>query len=300
MKRREWRIQNSEILRLSNMNKDRVLIFQIGTSERTISLSLYAINQLGFKNVVSLIDPSTSFYEKLRQFIEHSYKNINKYDFFIKTDADEIIFEEINELINFASKNKELRFIEGLAIDKFMKKPRGGGPKLYTREGIIAAYEAKEKIVECKKPESDLVDIIVEREKRGGLKAPYFMCLKQPTCLHEYEQLPSKVCNSFINRLKRNHSHLYDLQKLTTEESLYKISFLEGIKLAREIKRDASVNVNSSNFIDLSYIDDMVEKQFNFNPIIRDEEIENMYLKLKKEFKLRNFLMQSKKERNVI
>ena len=284
MKRRGWRIQNSEILRLSNMNKDRILIFQIGSSERTINLSLYAINQLGFKNVVSLINPDTSFYEKLRQFIEYSYKNIDKYDFFIKTDADEIIFEEVNELVNFAVKNKELRYIEGLAIDKFMKKPRGGGPKLYTREGIIAAHEAKEKIVECKKPESDLIDIIVERKKMGGLKPPYFMCLKQPTCLHEYEQMPSKVCNSFINRLKRNHAHLYDVQKLTTEAHLYKTSFLEAIKI---FKNSANINLNSSSFIDLSYVDDMVKKHFNFNPIIRDEEIENVYLKLKKEFDLR-------------
>ena len=43
------------------------------------------------------------------------------------------------------------------------------------------------------------------------------------TALHEYEQLPSKVCNSFLNRLYRNHyPRLYDDEYLKNLPQDYK------------------------------------------------------------------------------
>ena len=193
------------------MNNNKIHVSVFSTGERTEKLALYAINRLGFKNVNLISNPKTSFAQKFKEFVNTAYKNIDRFDYFLRSDADEIIYDNVFKFIEKAIKNEEFLFAHGFFIDAFMKKPRGGGPKLFSKKAIVKMKENISLIKECAKPESYYIKLIT------GQKYPYFMTIFEATCLHEFEQQPSKVSNSFLNRLKRNHLHLYDVNKLLSK-----------------------------------------------------------------------------------
>ena len=234
------------------MNKSKIHVTVFSTGERTESLALHGIKTLGFNNI-NLISGPSSFAEKFKVFVEHSHENIDKFDYFLRSDADEIIYDNVFNFIETAIQNKEFLFAHGFFIDAFMKKPRGGGPKLFSKKAIIKMNQNIDLIKECPKPESYYVKLMT------GQKYPYFMTIYEATCLHEYLQHPSKVGNSFLNRLKRNHQHLYDITKLLSKDSLYRQSFEHAITI---FKKGVNINNNSSKFIDMSMLDDIAYKRF--------------------------------------
>ena len=97
------------------MNIDRILICIFHYNERTIELNKYYWEKLGFKNI-KIFSSKSGFYEKLNEMIEYSYKNNKKYDLIIKSDADELVFNEIFKLIN---KAYNLHLCHGSFFDKF-------------------------------------------------------------------------------------------------------------------------------------------------------------------------------------
>jgi len=254
------------------MNKDKIHVSVFSTGERTEKLSLYAINSLGFKNVKLISDPKTSFADKFKEFVETAYENIDNYDYFLRSDADEIIYDNVFKFIDKAIKNEEFLFAHGFFIDAFMKKPRGGGPKLFSKKAVIKMRENLGSIKECTKPESYFIKLVT------GQKYPYFMTIYEATCLHEYEQHPSKVANSFLNRLKRNHTHLYDLQELLNRKDVYENSFANAIK----IFKGNVVDNNSSKFVDMNFLDTSAYERFlNVKKDIPQENFETIYEKLR-------------------
>lgn len=254
------------------MNKDKIHISVFSTGERTEQLALYAINYLGFKNVNLISDHKTSFAEKFKEFVETAYENIDNYDYFLRSDADEIIYDNVFNFINEAIKNKEFLFAHGFFIDAYMKKPRGGGPKLFSKKAIMKMRENICSIKECTKPESYFIKLVTDQ------KYPYFMTIYEATCLHEYEQHPSKVANSFLNRLKRNHAHLYNLQELLNRKDIYENSFQHAIK----VFEDNSFDSNSSKFLNMNFLDtDSYQNFLNVKKDIPQENFETIYEKLR-------------------
>ena len=77
------------------MDKDRIHVTLFSSGERTKDLAIYAIKSLGFNNLNVIHDTSTSFAEKMTEFVNQTYNVRENFDFFIRTDADEIIFNSI-------------------------------------------------------------------------------------------------------------------------------------------------------------------------------------------------------------
>ena len=119
------------------------------------------------------------------------------------------------------------------------------------------------------KPESVFSETIRSEVKMGDVKIF--------TALHEYEQYPSKVCNSFLNRLHRNHSHLYNNQHLNTLPEHYKLALHHGLKIFSENK-----NKESMDFVDFSFLDKDFEKIKLIDVEALYEKYKNVYTEIKK------------------
>ena len=104
-----------------------------------------------------------------------------------------------------------------------MNRKRGGTPHIYHRKILQGVVEGKYNIDNYLKPESGLSWKL--RDKHS-IKVHSYNIL---TNLHDYEQCPSKIINTFINRLLRGNSSLYDWKNLK------KIGFKKEVNKAFEL-----------------------------------------------------------------
>ena len=239
------------------MNKYKEIpIFIFCNNERTIDFSIYCIKKLGFKNIFKIDNP-LYFHEKLYKFCELGAK-LNE-DFFIRTDSDRFIFSGIFDLIEEAVNNKHHRS-EGLFFDKLMNRKRGGTPHIYSRKILEGVIEGKYTIDNHLKPESGLS---WQLRDKHGIKINSHKIL---TNLHEYEQYPSKIINTFVNRLLRNNHSLYNWNELK------KIGFEKEVNKAFELFNKNKNKKDCSYFDGLDLFDNDTES-------IRSEDFPVLYQK---------------------
>ena len=199
------------------MNLDKVLVVNFAVNERTLELSEHCIKKLGFTNILTL-KSDNSFKEKFLQFAAAAKDE--DYDCFLRTDADRLLFDGTLKLVEEWYKNKDLKVVEGKCFDFLMNKYRGATPHLFSREAMDALYEDSSLMPDTQKPESRFIEKITDNKKRGWLS------LDTLTNLHDYDQFPSKVCNTIINRISRGHfSYLYDMDYVATLHQDYQQAF---------------------------------------------------------------------------
>ena len=179
-----------------NNEFSNVPVFGFCCGERTVDFCIYCLAQIGFKNIIK-IEGQSSFYEKLIEFTQLAY-NLD-HEFYIRIDADRFVFKGMLQLIS-AHKQYNPEASHGYFFDCFMNKKRGGTPHIYSNLLIRKMHNKQVVIKNSNKPESNIMQQIESSRK-------YFDIL---TNLHDYEQYPSKIINTFINRLYRNHSGHYN------------------------------------------------------------------------------------------
>ena len=171
----------------------KTLVVSFCTGERTSDLGIFCIEKLGFKNTLQ-ISNDLGFKEKYLQFAEAALKTDCEY--FIRIDGDHFVYDGIFDLLNVAM-SENYDWLTGVVYDYVMDNYRGGTPQILSRKVLKLLLEDNSLMPDRQKPESEFSNNIRSRTKMGDVKIF--------TALHEYEQLPSKVCNSFLNRLYRNH-----------------------------------------------------------------------------------------------
>ena len=123
-----------------------------------------------------------------------------------------------------------------------MNRFRGGTPQILSRKVLKILKEDNSLMPDSKKPETDFSITIKDMVKMGDVKVF--------TNLHEFEQYPSKVCNSFLNRLNRGHSYLYDNNHLNSLPEQYKNALLRA---SQELEKNKNRNnMHYKNFSDLN------------------------------------------------
>ena len=254
------------------MNINRILICIFHYNERTLELNKYCWQKLGFKNI-KVFSSKSKFYEKLNEMFEYSYENKDKYDLIIKSDADELVFDAIFNLI----KNTYSYHITlGYFFDKFMNRWRGAGPKIYNMNVIKYFYKNNVRAKNVLKPESEIYGLI---DKNKNLKS---RCFYIKTSLHEFEQYPSKVLNALITRYHRNHllnEYLYSKNFLL--ESRNHPEYIEVIHYLYD-KYIPNNNISSKkncNYIDLSQFDKKMKEIKNEDTQILYEKYFDIYKK---------------------
>ena len=240
---------------MKNLNK--YLVFNFATGERTKNLSNHCFEKLGFDNIVT-IDNKDSFYEKYLTFAKLGVES--NFDFFIRSDADRLVFNGLLEMIEFCEKNNQYSNVTGAFFDLFMNKFRGGTPSFFKRDTLEELVNNPKCISDNQKPETQFGRYLESMPDRFKCKNVNIL-----TNLHEYEQYPSKICNVFINRLSRNHWGLYDVTYLETLDQIYKNSINEAINY-----HNKNGNKKSMSFVDFNYLDKNLEP-------IQDTEISKLY-----------------------
>lgn len=224
---------------------DDILICIFHYEERTIDLNIHCWKTLGFKNI-KVFSSKSKFHEKLIEMANFMADKLDKYKLIIKSDADELVFSGIFKLIDESIKHK-CDLCSGYFFDKFMNIWRGGGPKIYSPFVFKNILNKKLVIKDVEKPETQIARDI---EKLKMI----FRCFKVKTCLHEYEQYPSKVLNALINRYHRGHLRLYNIEKLssyheTMQIKSYFLNYTNTVNI--NSRKDCYYNDNSK--FDKSY-----------------------------------------------
>ena len=180
---------------MKDYSKFKVVLFSL--KEPTSELSSYCFNKLGFKDI-SILDSNGTFVDK---FIEFS-KLVNETDFeyYIRSDSDRFVFDGMCDLVD--NMDDSYNHFEGYGFDYFMNKFRGATPQIYHRDILMRLFNNNSLIQNVPKPENYFSNRV------GNVK---FKSLKIFTNLHDYYQLPSKVCNTFLNRMIRDGIIHYDL-----------------------------------------------------------------------------------------
>jgi len=187
-----------------------ILFCNFSFNERTIKLSEISAKKNGFVNYVEF-SQNISFYEKMNEFFKYCHDNIDKYDYFIRSDADRIILPGISELIfkfdDYAQKGIQPWFAQGTGYEYLMLKQRNATPNIYSKDCVSFFSKNYYDIIKNKlKPETEVCAYIknrINKEYDFDLVTPFKTKL---TNLHEFEQHPYKLLNSFFNRLLRNQS----------------------------------------------------------------------------------------------
>lgn len=252
---------------MSKLDFDKIMVVNFAVEERTIELSNYCFEQLGFKNIITLRGED-GFRDKFLKFAKIASES--DCECFVRSDADRLVFEGIIELIEEFQNNPDTMCAEGLCFDYIMAKLRGATPHVFSKEILEMLNNDNSLMPNSQKPESHFVAKVAP----GGTKK--FLSKKILTNLHEYQQYPSKVCNAYLNRIYRGHESYYDKSYLKTLPTEYKAALSEAKRFSSSNK-----SKNTMDHIDFKFLD----KGF---PNIESDQIEffyETYLKLYKSIK---------------
>tara|TARA_R100000008_G_C3586689_1_gene172993 strand:- start:3982 stop:4728 length:747 start_codon:yes stop_codon:yes gene_type:complete len=243
------------------MQREDVLVVNFAVNERTSKLSEFCFDKLGLDNYITL-KSSSGFRDKFLQFAELACES--NYSYFLRTDADRLLFKGVYALFLECERDDTLLCVEGQCFDFLMNKYRGATPHLFSRQALERLKEDNTLMPDSQKPESRFIENITNNKKNGWKAVNYL------TNLHDYEQYPSKVCNTLVNRIHRGHFHrLYDQNYL--EKTKYALATREAIKISKQIKTKNSMSYLD---LDLSYLDD------GWGPLEKIESIYEHYEKL--------------------
>lgn len=247
---------------VSQKDLDKCLVVNFCHGERTIGLSDFCFEKLGFKNRINL-SGNSGFHEKFLEFADIAVDS--KYEYFLRNDADRLVFDGILEVFKMMIDDSSISWSSGSFFDYLMNRFRIGTPSIHRRDCLEFLVKNKHMMKDVQKPEATFAIAI---QGMFNLKD-----VKTLTNLHEYEQYPSKVCNAFLNRLARNHyPHLYDNQYLNNLPDHYK----SAISHAFETFENQG-HKNSMVHQDFAFLDN------GFSPIEK-EELETLYEKYKEKY----------------
>lgn len=246
---------------------NNVLVCIFSTGERTEDLTKLCFEKLGYKNIVILSGPN-SFREKYFEFAEMGLDS--SFETFIRSDADRLVFEGMTELVH-SFDISPVQWLEGIYFDRFMNRFRGGTPHVMNKELLLNLHNNRQLMPDVQKPEAALWgNISVDARRNVNIF----------TNLHDYEQYPSKVCNTIVNRIFRNDfNRLYDKQHLDALPKFYKDAVSYAHSEAKRLKSKNKMDFNDYSFLDEGF------------PSITEDQLEDLYIKyqeLYRELKLKH------------
>ena len=170
------------------MNLSNVMVVNFSTGERTAELSQLCFKKLGFNNII-LLEGQDGFVDKFFRFAEIGLQS--NCSIFIRSDADRLVFDGILDLLEKFT-DTETDCAEGTGFEFFMNRYRGATPHIFSRKILELLLSRPELMPNIQKPEQNFLNNAVNT---GNIIEKTYKVL---TNLHEFEQYPSKVCNSSV------------------------------------------------------------------------------------------------------
>jgi len=224
--------------------KDDVLVVTFSVGERTEKLSDLCFEKIGFNNRI-VLNSQDGLRDKFFTLAEIANKK--EYSYYIQNDADRFVFEDFHKLIDLVIEHN-VDSSAGVGFDYVMNRFRGATPNIFTQRALQYLYDNPKIMPDVQKP---LTAFGTALKKTEGFIDKDFKVL---TNLHDYEQYPSKICNTFLNRLSRNHQHLYDRGYLSSLSAPYIMALDHAQRLFRNGLRKPSINYMDFSFLDDGYL----------------------------------------------
>ena len=162
----------------------------------------------------------------------------------------------------------------GVGFDYMMNRFRGATPNVFSRRALVYLHENKEIMPDVQKPLTAFGTFL---QKSSDFVDKDFNIF---TNLHDFDQYPSKICNTFLNRLFRGHLNLYDSSHLNNLPAPYKRAVQHAFYMYEELGEKNTIDYLDFNFLDQGY------------PVCDKKEYDELYLQhkglyeeLKKRFK---------------
>lgn len=226
-----------------NVNLDDCLVATFSTGERTASLTELTFRKLGFKNFI-LLEGSDGLRDKFFKLAEIA--NDTDYQYYIQNDADRYVFEGFYELLNHVEREKT-DSSAGVGFDYMMNRFRGATPNVFSRRALVYLHNNQEVMPDVQKPLTAFGSFLQKSKDFVDKDFNVF------TNLHDYDQFPSKICNTFLNRLFRGHLNLYDRDHLNNLPAPYKRAVQHAFFMFEELEEKKTIDYMDFNFLDAGY-----------------------------------------------
>jgi len=225
------------------MNLSKYLVVTFDTGERTAQLTELSFKKLGFKNfhMISGNDGLRSKFLKLAKIAHDS-----EYEYFIQNDADRYVFSGMLDLIKLVE-NEKIDSSAGVGFDYVMNRFRGATPNVFSKRALQYLHNNQHVMPDVQKPLTAFGQFLGKSVDFIDKDFRVF------TNLHDYDQFPSKICNTFLNRLFRNHLHLYDQQYLLSLPDSYKAAIEHAYKVYEEMPKKDKIDYMDFSFLDKGF-----------------------------------------------
>jgi len=253
------------------MNLDSVLVVNFSTGERTTHLSDLCLKKLGFPNIVTIAN-ELGFREKFLECAEIMAKS--QFDCLVRTDADRLVYEGVFELLRCFDEDNDLFCVEGQCFDFLMNRYRAATPHIFSKKAMILLHENNSLMPDTQKPESRFIEKVTKNKAEG------WKLVNVLTNLHDFDQYPSNVCNTLVNRIFRGHFHsLYDINYLQSLRPEYCAAVNEAARFANSIGYKSNMDYVDFDFLDNDFapIDELeLEKKYVFYRKIFEKRFRDM------------------------
>tara|TARA_A100001515_G_scaffold51060_2_gene40247 strand:+ start:13793 stop:14569 length:777 start_codon:yes stop_codon:yes gene_type:complete len=226
-----------------NVNLDECLVATFNTGERTADLTELCFKKLGFKNFV-MFDSKDGLRDKFFKFAKLASET--NYKYYIQNDADRYVFDGIYDLLNYVDENN-IDSSAGVGFDFLMNRYRGATPNVFSRRALVFLHNNKHVMPHVQKPLTAFGTFL--QESNEFVDKDYNVL----TNLHDYDQYPSKVCNTVLNRIFRGHWHLYDQKHISNLSSEYQNAIRHAINMAQTLGKKETIDYMDFNFLDEGY-----------------------------------------------
>ena len=226
-----------------NVDLDQCLVVTFSTGERTAKLTELCFKKLGFNNII-MFESQDGLRDKFFKFAKMA--NETNYKYYIQNDADRYVFDGMYELLDLVDRNC-VDSSAGVGFDFLMNRYRGATPNVFSRRALVYLHNNKQIMPDVQKPLTAFGRFL--QESKEFVDKDYSVL----TNLHDYDQYPSKVCNTILNRIFRGHWHLYDKQHLKGLSGEYKRAIEHAFKMAKELKKKDTIDYIQFDFLDEEY-----------------------------------------------
>ena len=177
-----------------NVDLDACLVVTFSTGERTAKLTERTFEHLGFSNTL-MLEGEDGLRDKFFKLAEIAAET--NYTYYVQNDADRYVFDGFYELLNKV-KAENVDSSAGVGFDYMMNRFRGATPNIFSRRALLYLHENKEIMPDVQKPLTAFGNFLQNSSEFVDRDFNIF------TNLHDFDQYPSKICNTFLNRLGAN------------------------------------------------------------------------------------------------
>ena len=249
-------------LRKKTFDPEKLVVCIFARGERTVSLAQYCLAQLGLHRMCLLDAPHVE--DKWQALTDLVTANPDC-ETIVRIDGDILVFDGFLDVLERLAKSPYLHWCKTIYFDSFKKpgeKFANGCPDVMSRDVLLAFHRSpwRKKLKTMQKPSTAVMD----RGAYGGLGR----VLSIFSSLHDFEQWPSKVCQTFINKQMRGEYPSDYVENFPDRVApRYRRAILESQQIFAQNHHKIGMNYLP---LDLSHLDDGV-------PPIADADLPRLY-----------------------